>query len=70
LDLAWVFARAHKRKTPAGCMTKARPEMKHFHDVKPAVDDFLTWESWLYPEVPMNMSEEEHMSVSFNYAWG
>jgi uncharacterized protein (TIGR02466 family) len=27
------------------------------------------WESWLRHEVPMNMSEEERISVSFNYNW-
>jgi uncharacterized protein (TIGR02466 family) len=27
------------------------------------------WESWLRHEVPMNMSEEDRISVSFNYKW-
>jgi uncharacterized protein (TIGR02466 family) len=38
--------------------------------VKPQVGDVLLWESWLRHEVPMNMSEEDRISVSFNYAWG
>ena len=36
----------------------------------PDVGDVLLWESWLRHEVPMNMAEEERISVSFNYAWG
>ena len=27
------------------------------------------WESWLRHVVPMNMAEEERISVSFNYEW-
>lgn len=48
----------------------AREEMKNFVYVKPAVGDVLLWESWLRHEVPMNMSEEHRISVSFNYRWG
>ena len=47
----------------------ARPEMRQFIYVEPAVGDVLLWESWLRHEVPMNMSEEERISVSFNYGW-
>ncbi|MCH2078735.1 MAG: TIGR02466 family protein [Rhodobacteraceae bacterium] len=36
---------------------------------KPAVGDVLLWESWLRHEVPMNMAEEDRISVSFNYRW-
>jgi uncharacterized protein (TIGR02466 family) len=36
---------------------------------QPAVGEVLLWESWLRHEVPMNMSEEERISVSFNYGW-
>ncbi|PLS19962.1 2OG-Fe(II) oxygenase family protein [Neptunicoccus cionae] len=42
--------------------------MKPFHYVAPQVGDVLLWESWLRHEVPMNMSDEERISVSFNYA--
>ena len=35
----------------------------------PKVGDVLLWESWLRHEVPPNMSEEERISVSFNYKW-
>ncbi|WP_028957243.1 2OG-Fe(II) oxygenase family protein [Sulfitobacter sp. 20_GPM-1509m] len=46
-----------------------REEMKPFIYVAPAVGDVLLWESWLRHEVPMNMSEDERVSVSFNYRW-
>lgn len=48
----------------------ARQELKTFVYVEPRVGDVLLWESWLRHEVPMNMAEEERVSVSFNYAWG
>lgn len=47
----------------------AREEMQSFSYAKPEVGDILLWESWLRHEVPMNMAEEERVSVSFNYAW-
>ena len=48
---------------------EARDEMKSFFYVAPAVGDVLLWESWLRHEVPMNMAEDERVSVSFNYGW-
>lgn len=48
---------------------KAREEMRSFVYVQPEVGDVLLWESWLRHEVPMNLSEEERISVSFNYGW-
>ena len=47
----------------------ARREMKTFVYVKPEIGDVLLWESWLRHEVPMNMSEYDRVSVSFNYKW-
>jgi uncharacterized protein (TIGR02466 family) len=47
----------------------AREEMKQFVYVRPVVGDVLMWESWLRHEVPMNMSEDDRISVSFNYRW-
>ncbi len=47
----------------------AREELQPFIYVKPSVGDVLLWESWLRHEVPMNMSEDERISVSFNYKW-
>jgi uncharacterized protein (TIGR02466 family) len=48
---------------------KAAQELQSFVYVKPVVGEVLLWESWLRHEVPMNMSEEDRISVSFNYEW-
>lgn len=51
--------------------TKQAPEgLRQFVYVKPDVGDVLMWESWLRHEVPMNMAEEDRVTVSFNYSWG
>ena len=47
----------------------ARKELRNFIYVEPDVGDVLLWESWLRHEVPMNMSDEDRISVSFNYGW-
>ena len=47
----------------------ARKEMRQFIYVAPKVGDVLLWESWLRHEVPLNMSDDERISVSFNYRW-
>jgi uncharacterized protein (TIGR02466 family) len=47
----------------------ARRKLRQFHYEAPAVGDVLLWESWLRHEVPMNMSDEDRVSVSFNYKW-
>jgi len=47
----------------------AGQDVQPFVYVKPAVGEVLLWESWLRHEVPMNMDEEERISVSFNYNW-
>jgi len=47
----------------------AREELRTFVYATPKVGDVLLWESWLRHEVPMNMSEDDRISVSFNYAW-
>ncbi|GLQ35099.1 2OG-Fe(II) oxygenase-related protein [Amylibacter marinus] len=47
----------------------AREELRSFFYAKPSVGEVLLWESWLRHEVPMNMAEEERISVSFNYGW-
>lgn len=49
--------------------TDARKEMRNFVYVEPKVGDVLLWESWLRHEVPMNMSEADRISISFNYGW-
>ena len=48
----------------------AREELRNFIYVSPQVGEVLLWESWLRHEVPMNMAEEDRISVSFNYGWG
>ena len=48
----------------------ARDEMRSFFYVAPDVGDVLLWESWLRHDVPVNMAEDERISISFNYGWG
>ena len=47
----------------------AREELQPFIYATPSVGDVLLWESWLRHEVPMNMAEEDRITVSFNYGW-
>jgi uncharacterized protein (TIGR02466 family) len=47
----------------------ASAALSTFAYVAPQVGDVLLWESWLRHEVPLNMAEEERVSVSFNYKW-
>ncbi len=47
----------------------AREDLQMFVYEAPKVGDVLLWESWLRHEVPMNMAEDERISVSFNYKW-
>ena len=49
---------------------KDAPEnLRNFIYVSPAPGDIVLWESWLRHEVPMNMAEEDRISISFNYGW-
>lgn len=48
---------------------EAREELRTFVYVAPQVGEVLLWESWLRHEVPMNMAEDDRISVSFNYGW-
>lgn len=45
----------------------APQDLRSFVYVAPKVGDVLLWESWLRHEVPMNMAEDDRISVSFNY---
>lgn len=47
----------------------APEDLKTFVYCQPEVGDILMWESWLRHEVPMNMAEDDRISVSFNYKW-
>ena len=71
-------ASAIKFEDPRSAMMMAAPmrksdvrdELRGFVYVAPKVGEILLWESWLRHEVPMNMSDGERISVSFNYRWG
>ncbi|MDF1727844.1 MAG: TIGR02466 family protein [Sulfitobacter sp.] len=52
-----------------GRKADAPEPLRQFIYVAPQVGDVLLWESWLRHEVPMNMVEEDRVSVSFNYNW-
>ncbi len=47
----------------------AAEHLKQFVYIAPEVGDVLLWESFLRHEVPMNMAEDDRISVSFNYKW-
>jgi len=54
----------------APARTKDAPEnLRTFIYATPKPGDILLWESWLRHEVPMNQSEEDRISISFNYGW-
>jgi len=55
---------AHPPRTKA-----CRRELRSFVYETPKVGDVLLWESFIRHEVPMNMAEDERISVSFNYSW-
>ena len=46
----------------------AGPERQPFAVIAPEAGTVLLWESWLRHEVPINLSEDVRISVSFNYA--
>lgn len=68
---------ALKLEDPRHAMMMAAPPrrpdapeaMQPFVYIKPEVGEVLMWESWLRHEVPMNMAEDDRISVSFNYKW-
>lgn len=47
----------------------ARREHQPFVYEAPTAGTLLMWESWLRHEVPINLSEDVRISVSFNYSW-
>ena len=47
---------------------EAREEICNFVYAWPKVGDIMLWESWLRHEVPMNMADEDRISISFNYS--
>ncbi|WP_443750768.1 TIGR02466 family protein [Asticcacaulis solisilvae] len=48
----------------------ARFDRQNSASVVPAPGTLLLWESWLRHEVPVNLSGEPRISISFNYAQG
>ncbi len=52
-----------------GRKADAREELRAFIYPNPQAGDVLLWESWLRHEVPMNMDEDDRISISFNYSW-
>lgn len=71
-------ASAIKFEDPRSAMMMTAPErlgdapdeLRKFIYVAPEEGEVLLWESWLRHEVPLNMADEERISVSFNYGWG
>ena len=43
--------------------------LKQFVYLHPKTGEVLMWESWLRHEVLMNMTEENRISISFNFGW-
>ena len=50
-------------------LKKCADSLRSFYYIAPQVGEVLLWESWLRHEVPLNMAEDERISVSFNYGW-
>jgi len=50
-------------------LKEAEEALRSFIYVTPKPGDLLLWESWLRHEVPINMSDEARISISFNYKW-
>ncbi|MAT87374.1 MAG: hypothetical protein CL532_02320 [Aestuariivita sp.] len=47
----------------------ARNEVRNFVYLNPRESEILLWESWLRHEVPLNSTDKDRISVSFNYSW-
>lgn len=47
----------------------AKADHRPFVYIQPQPGTVLLWESFLRHEVPLNMADEERISVSFNYGW-
>jgi len=48
---------------------RAARERRAFVYETPEPGTLLLWESWLRHEVPLNHSDDERISISFNYRW-
>ncbi|MGA9659523.1 MAG: TIGR02466 family protein [Asticcacaulis sp.] len=47
--------------------SNGKPEHQNFVNATPQAGTVLLWESWLRHEVPINLSDDVRISVSFNY---
>lgn len=47
----------------------ARPRNQQFVKLEPKAGQVALWESWLRHEVPSNRSDEDRVSISFNFDW-
>lgn len=54
---------------PRAPLFMASPPRQIQMDLKPKNGDFILFESWLKHEVPPHSSNEDRVSVSFNYDW-
>ncbi len=57
------FMAAPPRKSPC------RPENEQFVKYKATAGKLILFESWLRHEVPSNQSDQDRISISFNYHW-
>lgn len=48
---------------------KADAPLRPFIYAAPLPGEVFLWESWLRHEVPVNMADDDRISVSFNYGW-
>jgi uncharacterized protein (TIGR02466 family) len=49
--------------------TTAPREEQPFVYIRPSAGTLILFESWLRHEVPLNMSDDDRISISFNYNW-
>jgi uncharacterized protein (TIGR02466 family) len=54
---------------PRAALFMAAPPRKIQHDLNPKAGEIILFESWLKHEVPPHHSNEDRISVSFNYDW-
>lgn len=48
---------------------KAHRDHQRFVEIQPSAGEVILFESWMKHEVPTNPSQEERISISFNYDW-
>ena len=46
-----------------------RKDNDYYYHFKPSAGDLIIFESWVRHEVPPNPSNENRISISFNYEW-